>query len=116
MPIQDCIFCKIVAGQVPASVVYKDNYVTAFRDVNPKAPTHILVVPNRHLTGVAEVSEGDGAMLAAMMLAANQVARQDKIAESGYRLVLNQGPDAGQAVPHMHLHVLGGRAMRWPPG
>ena len=111
-----CLFCEIVAGRAPGSLVYRDAEVTAFRDVRPQAPTHILVVPNEHFASLAEVGEEQGALLGQMVAIANRLAVQEGIARSGYRLVINNGPDAGQSVGHLHLHLLGGRAFRWPPG
>ena len=109
-----CVFCKIIAGETPAAVVYKDDLVTAIRDIHPQAPTHILVLPNRHLAGVAEAQPGDVELLGRLLLAATEVARQENL--GGYRLVINNGSEAGQSVFHLHLHVLGGRRLRWPPG
>ena len=112
----DCIFCKIVRGEVPADIVHKNELVTAFRDVSPQAPVHALVVPNQHVGSVGEIGPGNGALVAALIVAANPVAAQEGVAESGYRLVFNMGADAGRSVDHLHLHVLGGRKLSWPPG
>jgi histidine triad (HIT) family protein len=112
----DCLFCRIVAGEVPATIVVDNDDVVAFRDLNPVAPTHVLVIPKRHIVGIDHVAPGDGDVLAAMFLAAKAVADEDGVAESGYRTVFNVGADSGQSVPHLHLHVLGGRQMSWPPG
>ena len=112
----DCLFCKIAAGDIPATVVADRDGVLAFRDVSPQAPTHILVIPKEHVRDVSSLGEADGDLLARMVNVANSLARDEGITESGYRLVLNVGPDAGQTVFHLHLHVLGGRAMGWPPG
>lgn len=112
----DCIFCKIVAGAIPSTVVLDRGDVFAFRDVTPQAPTHILIVPKDHVRDVGALDSSHGGLLAEMVEAANELARADGIDESGYRLVLNVGPDAGQTVFHLHLHVLGGRPMAWPPG
>jgi histidine triad (HIT) family protein len=112
----DCIFCKIVRGEVSADVVYKNDLVTAFRDMSPQAPVHVLVVPNQHVGSVAEIGPGNGALMAALVVAANAVAAQEGIAEGGYRLVFNVGEDAEMSVGHLHLHVLGGRKLAWPPG
>jgi histidine triad (HIT) family protein len=109
-----CLFCQIVAGQRPATIVYHDEQVTAFRDTNPQAPAHILVVPNRHIASVAEAQAGDEAVLGALLLAAAQVAKQEGL--TSYRLVVNNGSEAGQSVWHLHLHLIGGRRMHWPPG
>ena len=111
----DCLFCKIIAGQIPATVVYRDERVIGIRDINPAAPTHVLLIPVRHISSMAEVEAGDAALLGALHLAAAEVARQDQLA-GGYRLVVNTGPDGGQTVRHLHIHLLGGRAMHWPPG
>ena len=111
-----CIFCSIVRGEVPATIVYKDELVTAFRDINPKAPVHVLVVPNEHIPSVRELRAEHGPLLARLFEAAARIAAQEKVAESGFRLVINNGPHAGQSVDHLHLHLLGGRPMAWPPG
>ena len=111
-----CPFCRIAAGQVPSVVVYSDEQVFAFRDLRPVAPTHVLVIPRRHISGINAPEAEDGALLAALIKAANTVACDEGIAENGYRLVWNVGPNAGQSVFHMHLHVIGGRRLGWPPG
>lgn len=111
----DCLFCKIIAGDIPATVVHKTATVTAIRDINPAAPTHILVLPNRHLASVAEAQPADGELLGELLLTAAALARQEGLG-GGYRLVANTGADAGQSVAHLHVHLLGGRALRWPPG
>ena len=112
----DCIFCRIVAGEIPATVVAETERTVAFRDLEPKAPTHVLVVPREHIAQAADVEPEHGATLAEMVTTARTVAELDGILESGYRLVFNVGDDAGNSVPHLHLHVLGGRGMGWPPG
>jgi histidine triad (HIT) family protein len=112
----DCVFCRIARGEIPAQIVYQDGQVTAFKDADPKAPLHVLVVPNQHVGSAAELGPGNGPLLAAMVLAANRAAEEAGVAASGYRLVMNVGRDAGMSVPHLHLHVLGGRALAWPPG
>ena len=112
----DCIFCKIARGEIPAQVVHKTDLVTAFRDLDPQAPVHVLVIPNQHVGSAAEIGPGNGALMAALVVAANAVAAQEGIAETGYRLVFNVGEDGGMSVPHLHLHVLGGRRLSWPPG
>jgi histidine triad (HIT) family protein len=112
----DCVFCRIVRGEIPAEVVLDRGGVVAFRDANPKAPTHVLVVPKEHLRDVTALDASHGPLLAEMVVAANEVARAEGVASSGYRLVLNVGPDAGQTVFHLHLHVIGGRPLGWPPG
>lgn len=107
----DCLFCKIVAGDIPATVVYRDETVTAFRDIHPAAPIHILVVPNRHVDDIRDPRALAPDLLPAMLGAANRVAQEEGVGESGYRLLLNYGPDAALTVPHLHLHVLGGRPL-----
>jgi histidine triad (HIT) family protein len=112
----DCLFCRIVAGELPSTVVVDNDDVYAFRDLNPVAPTHVLVIPKRHIVGADEIGPADGDVLAAMFVAAKQVADIDGIVESGYRTVFNVGAATGQSVLHLHLHVLGGRNLSWPPG
>ncbi|MEO7000233.1 MAG: histidine triad nucleotide-binding protein [Ktedonobacterales bacterium] len=113
---ENCLFCKIAAGDLPATRIYEDATVIAFRDINPSAPTHALIIPRAHIRDIAAPAAADGALLAALVNAANTIARQEGVAESGYRLVWNVGPDAGQTVFHLHLHLLGGRQFGWPPG
>ena len=110
-----CIFCRIAAKEIPAGIVYEDADVVAFRDLSPQAPTHVLVIPRRHVGSLTDTVEADAALLGAMMLAAKKVAAAAGLT-SGYRVVTNCGPDAGQSVSHLHLHLLGGRPMAWPPG
>ena len=112
----DCLFCKIVAGAIPAEKVYEDDAAIAFRDINPQAPVHVLVIPRDHLASLDEAAGTDEARLGQLMLAAARVARQEGLSESGYRTVVNTGAGAGQSVFHLHLHVLGGRPLSWPPG
>lgn len=112
----DCLFCGIVTGDVPADLVARGERAVAFRDVNPQAPTHVLVVPTDHYENVAELAAADPEMLAEVFTVADDVARAQGLAESGYRGVLNTGAGVGQSVFHAHLHVLGGRPMGWPPG
>lgn len=111
-----CLFCRIVAGEIPASIVHRDGDVLAFRDIAPKAPVHILVVPVRHLPGLAEASGEDRELLGRLLLTVRELAAREGLDETGYRVVANHGADGGQSVPHLHLHLLGGRAMSWPPG
>jgi histidine triad (HIT) family protein len=115
-PDPDCIFCKIVGGQIPAGIVFKNDQVTAFRDINPQMPTHILVVPNQHIENTEALEPAHDAIVGAVVRAAREIARQEALSDRGYRLVINTGPDAHNMVPHLHMHVLGGRAMNWPPG
>lgn len=112
----DCLFCRIVAGDVPAEVVATTERTVAFRDIEPQAPTHVLVVPKEHLVSAAEVGPQQADVLAELVVTARAVAESEGVAGSGYRLVFNVGEDALNSVPHLHLHVLGGRRMRWPPG
>jgi histidine triad (HIT) family protein len=112
----DCLFCKIGAKEIPADIVHSTDQVVAFRDVNPKAPTHILIIPRDHIESAAAVSEDHADLLAEMIQTAAHLARSEGIDKSGWRLVTNVGPDAGQSVPHLHFHLLGGRGMGWPPG
>jgi histidine triad (HIT) family protein len=112
--VADCIFCKVVSGDLPASVVKRNERLVAFRDINPQAPTHLLVIPTEHVATLD--AAGDPGLLGDMLLFAAQLAREAGIAAPGYRVVVNTNADGGQTVPHLHLHVLGGRPMRWPPG
>ena len=116
MTVENCLFCKIIEGQVPAKIVYQDQDVVAFADINPQAPQHILFVPRRHIASMIDITPEDGPVLASIFIAATKVAREMGIAESGFRFVTNVGPDAGQSVFHLHFHLLGGRKLAWPPG
>ena len=110
----DCLFCRIVAGEIPSDVVFDNDQVVVFRDVNPKAPTHVLAVPRRHIASAANLSDGDGDLLAALFGALRNVAEEAGL--RGYRILTNVGAESGQSVFHLHFHLLGGRAMGWPPG
>ena len=112
---KDCLFCRIVAGEIPAKKVYEDEHTLAFEDINPHAPTHVLVVPKKHIRGLMEAAVEDAEIIGRCHLAAARVARERGI-EDGYRTVLNVGPGAGQSVFHLHVHLLGGRDLKWPPG
>jgi len=112
----DCLFCKIAGGEIPAKLVLKDDQVIAFRDINPQAPVHVLVIPRRHIGSLNELGPDDAALMGHLHLVANQVARAEQIAEGGWRAVFNTGKHGGQTVHHLHLHVLGGRPLLWPPG
>ena len=116
MPSEDCVFCRIAQGELPATVVHEDDRAMAFEDLNPKAPEHILVIPRRHTTSVASLEEEDRELAGHLVLVAARVARERGLDSSGYRVVANVGEEGGQTVPHLHLHVLGGRSMTWPPG
>ena len=113
---ENCLFCKIVEGQIPAKIVYQDQDVVAFEDINPQAPQHVLFVSRRHIPSMLDLTMEDGPLLASIFTAASKVARELGIAESGFRFVTNVGPDAGQSVFHLHFHLLGGRKLAWPPG
>ena len=107
----DCIFCRIISGEIQSDILYQDEQAVAFRDVNPKAPVHLLVVPRKHIESVAELTEDEAPILGHLVAVANRLAREAGISEKGYRLVVNCGPHGGQVVPHLHLHLLGGRQM-----
>lgn len=111
----DCLFCRIVAGEIPSERVHEDERVIAFRDIAPRAPTHVLIVPRRHVADAQALTDDDGPLLAALFGAARRIAAEAGL-ERGYRLVTNVGPEAGQSVLHLHFHLLGGRPMAWPPG
>jgi histidine triad (HIT) family protein len=111
----DCIFCKIIAGEIPSKQLYTDDTVYAFADIDPKAPFHALIVPRRHVKSMAELEAGDAPLLGQLVATAGSIAREQKL-EKGYRVVINTREDGGQTVDHLHLHLLGGRAMHWPPG
>jgi histidine triad (HIT) family protein len=111
-----CLFCEIVAGRVPAKVAYKDDDIVAFHDVNPQGPTHVLVVPRRHITSLLDVTPADDALLGNLVRRARDLAVEEGLDERGFRLVFNCGPDAGYSVYHIHLHLVGGRKLGWPPG
>jgi len=110
------LFEKIIAREIPATIVYEDEKVIAFRDIKPQAPTHVLIIPKKPIPRIAEAGSEDREVLGHLMLKAAEVARQLGLTRNGYRLVFNNGPDAGEAVPHLHCHILGGRKMTWPPG
>lgn len=111
-----CLFCKIVKREIPAKIVLENDHALAFEDVNPQAPKHFLVIPKKHIEGVHEAKGEDAVTLGELLLAARNVAEQAGLGDGGYRLVVNSGRDAGQSVFHLHVHVLGGRQLAWPPG
>jgi len=113
---EDCIFCKIINKEIPASMVFEDEIMIAFNDINPQAPIHILLIPREHFSSLNEIPEEKKDILSHILLKARQIAQEKGIAEKGYRIVLNTAKDSGQEVFHMHLHLLGGRRMHWPPG
>ncbi len=112
----DCIFCRIVAGEIPSAKVYEDDLVVAIRDIAPCAPTHVLLMPRQHLASAAELTEEHGPLLGRLFGVAAEIARAEGIVERGYRVTTNVGAWGGQSVPHLHLHLMGGRAFQWPPG
>lgn len=112
----DCVFCKIANHEIPARVVHEDGDVVAFEDIQPQAPTHIQVIPRRHIARISDLGDEDGALVAKVFLTARRIATERGLDQRGYRLVANCGSDGGQAVFHIHLHLLGGRQMSWPPG
>ena len=111
-----CLFCKIVNKEVPAKLLFEDDDVVAFHDINPGAPTHVLVIPKRHVASLNDVGPAEAELLGKIVVAGRRVAEETGIADKGYRVVINTGPSAGQSVFHIHMHVIGGRAMSWPPG
>ena len=112
----ECVFCGIARGDIPSTTVHEGEDVVAFRDLNPQAPIHVLVIPRRHVASVNDLGNEEAELAGRLILVAREVARSEGLAEDGYRLVVNTGDDGGQTVPHLHLHVLGGRGMTWPPG
>ena len=115
-PEPSCLFCRIVAGEIPSETVFADEVIIAIRDIAPRAPTHVLFMPRAHIRSAAELTEADGELIGRLFSAAAELARQEGIATNGYRLVVNVGSWGGQTVDHLHLHLLGGRPMTWPPG
>ena len=107
----DCIFCQIVAGEIPSTIVYQDERVIAFRDINPQAPVHLLIIPRRHIPSLTHLSEADSPLIGHMVNTANQMAKREGVFETGYRLVVNSGEEGGELVPHLHMHLLGGRRL-----
>ncbi len=112
----DCIFCKIAAGEIPAELVYEDDSVVGFRDLNPQAPTHVLIIPRRHIATLNDLNSDDEALMGRLFFAAKEIAAREGFAEAGYRTLVNCNEAGGQSVFHVHLHLLGGRMMHWPPG
>lgn len=116
MILDSCVFCKIINRSIPADIVFEDDYTLAFRDINPQAPTHILVIPKTHISGLNELNEKNSNIILHITQTAKKLTEQEEISKSGYRWVINSGKDGGQTVFHLHLHVLGGRNLDWPPG
>ena len=112
----DCLFCKILAGEIPADIIFESDDVVAFRDINPQAPTHVLIIPRRHVATINDLEDGDETLVGNLFLAARKIAADEGIAEAGYRVAMNCNEAAGQTVFHLHLHLLGGRKLGWPPG
>jgi histidine triad (HIT) family protein len=112
----ECLFCRIVSGQIPAAIVHRGDHVTVFRDVNPQMSTHVLIVPNEHVASTEALEPEHDALVGELVRTARAIAATEGLSERGYRLVINTGPDAQNSVPHLHVHLLGGRAMGWPPG
>ena len=112
----DCLFCKIIAGEIPADIVFENDNAVAFRDINPQAPTHVLIIPRQHIATINDVEAEHAAEVGQLFLAAAAIARNEGIADEGYRVTMNCNAAAGQTVFHLHLHLLGGRQMNWPPG
>ncbi len=113
---ESCIFCRIARKEIPANVAFEDEHTLAFHDIDPRAPVHVLIIPRRHIAAVNHIVDDDVEVMGRLFHVARQLARELGIADSGYRMVVNNGPDAGQSVDHIHMHLLGGRAMQWPPG
>ena len=116
MSTADCLFCKIIAGEIPADIVYESDAAIAFRDINPQAPTHVLVIPRKHIATINDLQVGDEAVVGNLFLAAKEIAADEGIAKPGFRVAMNCNEAAGQTVFHLHLHLLGGRQLGWPPG
>jgi len=112
----DCLFCKIVAGDIPADVIHETDATLAFRDINPQAPTHVLIVPRRHIARINDIEPADRELVGSLFTTAKEIAAAEGLADDGYRVVMNCNEAAGQTVFHLHLHLLGGRALTWPPG
>lgn len=112
----DCLFCRIINKEIPADVLYEDDQVVAFRDIQPQAPVHVLIIPRRHVANLEAAGAGEEALIGHIATVAAELARREQIAATGYRLVANVGPEAGESVPHLHFHLLGGRRLTWPPG
>ncbi|WP_446898748.1 histidine triad nucleotide-binding protein [Clostridium sp. LBM24168] len=113
---EECIFCKIVKGEIPSEKVYEDDFVLSFKDINPGAPVHVLIIPKKHISSINDLDKDSSNIIAHIFMVAKKIAQDLNIAEDGYRIVSNTGKDGGQTVPHVHFHLLGGRSLSWPPG
>ncbi len=113
---QDCLFCDILDGNIPADIIFESDEVIAFRDVNPQAPVHVLIIPRKHIATINDLDTGDDAIVGSLFMVAKEIARDEGLADDGYRVVMNCNAAAGQSVFHLHLHLLGGRTLAWPPG
>jgi histidine triad (HIT) family protein len=113
---EECIFCRIAEGEIPANIVYRDENVVAFEDIKPVAPVHLLIIPTRHISSIRELDESNADVLVNLVHTANKLAREKDIHDAGFRLNINAGPNGGQTVYHLHVHLIGGRFMTWPPG
>jgi histidine triad (HIT) family protein len=111
-----CLFCRIVNGSIPARLAHQDDQTLAFHDIDPRAPVHVLIIPRKHIAAVDQLREGDAEIMGQLFMVARRLARELGVADSGYRMVVNNGRDAGQSVDHIHMHLLGGRPLKWPPG
>lgn len=116
MTSQDCLFCKISAGEIPADIIYESETAVAFRDISPQAPTHVVIIPRQHIATINDIETSDQTTIGSLFTAAREIARQEELADRGYRVVMNCNEEAGQTVFHLHLHLLGGRQLDWPPG
>ena len=114
--ISKCTFCQIIAGDRPGEILYQDDQITAFRDIHPVAPSHILIVPNKHISAITELDSGDEKLMGQLFTTARQIVEHEGIQDSGFRLIINTGPDANQTIPHVHMHLIGGQPMRYPMG
>lgn len=113
---EDCVFCKIIKGDIPSEKVYEDDTVMSFKDISPGAPVHVLIIPKKHISSINDLDEADSKIIAHVFMVAKKIAQSLNISENGYRIVSNTGKDGGQTVPHVHFHMLGGRSLEWPPG
>lgn len=113
---ENCIFCKIINGEIPSEKIYEDDLVLSFKDISPGAPVHVLIIPKKHISSINDLTEEDSNIIAHVFMVAKEITKKLGIADTGYRIVSNTGKDGGQTVPHVHFHLLGGRSLNWPPG